>query len=501
MKKTITILFFFLSATRMEAQNQSYTDTLSLARHYAYDKKFDEANYLLSAYNAIHTDVDAMSFHAMLLYWMKKYKDAAAVYEKTLSLFPEAISVKLDYGRLLFQMNKFFHSRQLLTGYLQANHANIEANSMLAYIDLWTGHLKAAKKRAMQLKQLDPGNQDADHVLQQIVYYTVPNLKTQGVYYSDDQPLNYQSIEIAGSLYKSWLLAPFLKTNLKNIKTDKPYFTTWIEAGNKFQIASSKTDMDVSAGYFQGSNVAATLGWKMKLTQKTTTNLSFDASIEKKPYQYTVTSIKTPFLFKVAETGINLNIKNQLLARGAFQNQHFDDRNNVQTVYLWLLASIFHKDNYSLKAGYAFSYATADQNTFTPKNPQSVPPILNKEIDGIYTPYFTPSDQTIHAVLASLEIPFSKSLQFSSKLNIGVIAHASQPSLYVDKNGSGPFFINKKFEKLQYTPVDISCGLEAKLSQIFSITGYYAFNQLIFFKSHSANIQLNHLFFNDKKGK
>lgn len=498
--KKIFLALLILSVNYIGAQQTVLSDTISQARSLINEKKFEDALQLLSAYNSNNSNLEAMRIHAQLLYWMKKFDEANALYEKTLSLFPDAVSVKLDYGRMLFQLSRFSKARLSLNDYLIFDSTHLETNTMLAYIDLWTGHIAAAKKRAALLERHNPGNGDAAYILQQISIYTAPYIKIGGAVYSDDQPLQSQRFEPEAGFYQSWIFSPFIKASLYSFDADRNYKTSWIEAGNKISFASSKTDLEFSAGYFQANNYSGTMSWKVKLDQKISTALSFDVASQKKPYQYTLNSIKYPFLYQVTEIGLNLDNKKHWLARGAFQNQGFDDGNKVYTAYLWFLAPLIQKNDFSLKAGYSFSYANANQNNFEPKN-QSFPPVLNTEVDGIYNPYFTPADQTIHSLLGSLHIPFSKFVSFTSRLNIGISAHASQPSLFVDKKGTGPFFINKKFESYSYTPVEFSSELQLNLSQNFFITGNYIYNSLIFFKSHSANILLKYLFINDKRKK
>jgi hypothetical protein len=200
----------------------------------------------------------------------------------------------------------------------------------------------------------------------------------------------------------------------------------------------------------------------------------------------------------LSEIGLNLDYKNRWLGRAAFQQQHFDDGNNNRTSYFWLLAPIINKNKISFKLGYSFSYANADNNSFKPKNPLSFPNIVNTAVEGIYSPYFTPSDQTTHAALAYLKINFSKNVSFTSNINIGVYAHASHPYLYVDKKGS-TYFINKNYSDLSYTPMEISSEFQFKLSKSLIMTGNYTYSSLIFFKYNLGGLQLKYLFINDKK--
>jgi tetratricopeptide (TPR) repeat protein len=492
------IFIFILISNNSFTQNPGITDTVSLARSLAYEKKFDEANNLLTLYTSHHTDVNAFRLQAQVLFWMKKFDEATVVYEKTLNLFPDVAAVKLDYGSMMYQLNKFSKARQLLKEYLIFDSTHQATNKMLAYIDLWTGHIAAAKKKAALLERRHPGNADADYILQQIADYTAPYIKLQGAAYTDDQPLQRQSFEPEAGVYRSWLFAPFIKASLYNFDADQMYKTSWIEAGNKISLASSKTDLAFSAGYFQASNYNGEMSWKAKLVQKISPSFSLDAVTQKKPYQYTLASIMNPFMYQVAELGLNFDRKSRWLGRAAYQNQSFGDSNSVFTVYAWLLAPLLHKDNFSLKAGYAFSYADAEANTFKPKQTTAIPPIQNTPINGVYAPYFTPSKQTVHSLLASLEITFSKRISFSSNLNVGVYANAYQPSYFVDRNGLGPYFINKRYDNYSYTPVTFSAELKTNLSQSFIINTVYNYNSLIFFKSHFINLQIKYLFLHAK---
>lgn len=183
----------------------------------------------------------------------------------------------------------------------------------------------------------------------------------------------------------------------------------------------------------------------------------------------------------------------------AYQSQYFEDGNLSNTIYAWLLAPLIEKNGFSLKAGYSFSYANSDRNTFIPKTALTPSYVLKKEVVGKYDPYFTPNQLYINAALISVGIPLSKAISFTSRASIGFYARANQPALYTDRTGAGPFFINKKYERLSYTPVEIYSELYIKLTKQFYISANYAYNCLIFFKRNAGNIQLKYLFISGKR--
>lgn len=497
--KILTVLFclsFFTITAKGQSEN---ADTISLARSEVDAKKLGEANDLLTIFNKENSNVYGLQLQAHILYLMKQTAKAAMVYQKGLELFPGYAPIKLDYGRMLFQLKKFPKSRSLFLKYLETDEKNAEANISVAYIDYWDGHIALAKKRAEYILNIYPGNKEATYLLHQLQNNTAFYVKVEAGGYSDDQPMRTTFFEPGAGIYRSWWFSPSVKARFTGVDADQAYDNSWVSAGNKIYISPTKTTVEMAVGFFQGSNYQGDVTSKIGLNQKLSSVVSIDGSTEKKPYQYTLASVKSPFLYRVSEAGINVGNLNSWLARIAYQNQSFEDGNFAQTFYAWLLAPLIQKNEFSLKAGYAFSYANADRNTFQPKYPLEGSPVPNSQVEGSYNPYFTPSQQYINTALISINIPFSKAVHFSTRASLGFSATANQPSLVVSGNGQGPFFIKRDYGSLQYHPVEVYSKLSLRLSQQFYINGNYAYNSLIYFKSNSGNIELKYLFINAKR--
>jgi hypothetical protein len=496
------VLFLFINLSFIITTVQSQTtaiDTVNLARSIAYDKKFSEANDLLKIYNTNNKDQYAIQLQAQILYWIKDFKKAEQLYESGIAIFPDFSALKLDYARMLYQLNKTERAKILFSDYLSVDAKNAEANISLAWIDLHDGQIASAKQRAQNIISNFPGNLEAENILFTIQELTAPYLKLRAGAYSDDQPLKQSFVEPEIGVYRSWLISPYVKASFNQQNTTQSFATQWISAGNKIFLAATKTNIELAAGYFQGKNYEGDATWKLMLNQKISNNFSADVGTEKKPYQYTIASVENPFLYQVSEAGLNFNKNNRWLGRAAFQSQHFEDGNTVSTFYGWLLAPLVEKNGFSLKAGYSFSYADSDNNTFIPKTTFAPPFIPSNEVEGIFDPYFTPKEQYINAALVSLGVPLSTSVGFTTRASIGFYARASQPVLFVDSDGSGSLFINKTFGDLNYTPVEIFSELNFKFSRKFYVAANYTYNSLIFFKSNSGNIQLKYLFINGKR--
>ena len=160
-------LYSFLSA-------QKTTDTLAMVNERIAEKDFAAAQVLLSEYKIHHKEKDALWLQARLLYWMKHYPAAMAAYEEALAHYPGDTELRLDYARMLFGTKKFQHAREQSAEVLKSDSLHSEANVMVAYMDLWSGKMKAARQRAQFLLQHYPGNNDAAAILQQVDEWTAP---------------------------------------------------------------------------------------------------------------------------------------------------------------------------------------------------------------------------------------------------------------------------------------------------------------------------------------
>jgi tetratricopeptide (TPR) repeat protein len=494
-KKIFALLILW--NTCLSGQELPAPDTLTLARNLAAEQKIPEASALLSAYSQLHKNPDALQLYARILYWQKDFKTSVAVYEKALVLFPGNPEIQFNYGKMLFEINRFQKAGKLLRAIPEHNPEYNAAITMLAYIDLWSGKIKQAAQKAAWLRGRDTANADAAEIQKLIHYYTTPYLSLDGSFYQDDQPLRRTGTELESGVFTSWALAPYLRGVFYRIENGDLYNNSaWILAGNKMQMATGKTQLEYAAGIFRANNFSQHALWKLKLMQKISGSLSLDASVEKRPYQYTQASIKNPFLFQLTESGLNFDQKNRWLGRAAVYNQGFEDGNHVYTVYFWLLAPVVHKNIFHLKAGYAYAFSNSSWNTYMAKNNIPVPPVSNVKVQGEYDPYFTNKDQHVHSLLAAIKIPFSNTTIVSFNVSYGFSARASQPVLYAERPvpGPGPVTIHKKYEDYRYNPIELTGDIQLKLSEKLYVSGKYLYSSLIFFNSHTIHARIKYLF-------
>ncbi len=476
-------------------------DTLELARTKAYAKHFAEADKLLSAYNAAHRDLNGLRLQAQVLVWAGENEKASDVYEKTISQFPQVDVVKLDYGRLLFQLYSFSKAKTRLNDYLIHDPKNAEANLLLAYIDNQEGKTQQANKRTNDLLKWYRDYADAAGLLQQINYKTALTATVGGGYTKDDQPLTDYKYDVGLSKYYSWLLFPELKANLNSFSlSDSSYHPLSVEVGNTVSLYNAGVSFSFGGGFFNSgiSGLGSSFIGHADISKKLSNQFSLSAGIEKKPYQYTLAAISQGTTFTTSSAALSFHKNDKWLGKAGYQIQQFQDDNKIATAYAWLLAPIVSQNVFSVKAGYSFNYANSDKNSYTHlKTAEELVSTntYNQAIEGVYNPYFSPARQTVHSGLAVVNIS-GKKVSFSAKAAVGFSAKLDVPYLYLNTDSTtGKLTFTKEFQQQSYTPIEISSDLKFALSPKLSLIASYTYSKVYFYTSNNLFLHLKYAFF------
>ena len=476
--------------------NTADIDTIELARNCAYQKEFQTADQLLTIYNSHHTDLHGISLHAQVIYWMKDFDRSVDLYENAIKLFPNPSSLHLDYARVLFSMNKMPKVRKLLREYREFDSTNVEAAIMTAYIALWNGKNGHAGKIADQLLQKYPGNAEASDIINKINDWTVPYLKVGTQFLSDDQPVKGQAYYAEAGVYKSWLFAPTVQAAIYRFNAqDSSFHSSWVQLGNTIKLGI-KNQLKLKGGFFQQNGKSSEFSGSAELSRQITRSFSLQAGIDRRPYQYTISSIKNVVMENASTVSLSYNRKDKWFGKMGYESCQYGDDNKITVAYLWVVAPIISTPHFSLSGGYAYRHADAKNSTFISKESMSDvisnwPPVNG--IAGVYSPYFTPENQQSHSALASIKIIPSKKFQFRSSLNIAFAAKADNPYLYVDIHDSGLFF-NKGFAPVDYTPTSWTNELSFAVTKKFYITANYNYDKLLYYIGHRGSMELKYVF-------
>ncbi len=500
-RRFFSILFLFAVINNLNAQHTAAIDTFEIARTKAFNKDFKEADRLLTLYTTSKPEIHSLRLHAQILYWMKNFARSAQVYETALAAFPDSNILKLDYGRLLFETKNLRKAQLLLTDYLVTDSMNAEANILLSHIDLWKGRLSTAKQRSLLMLTWYPGNKESIGILREINNQTTPYLNAHVQVLSDDQPMKAAATHIEMARYKSRYFYPSLSVTINRFSvTENVLGSSIVQAGNQFTFG--KFSLSLMAGLFQTTESDLKLIGKVAISQKLSNYFTADAILEKRPYQFTTASVKTPVIPLVQSLAIRYNHSEKWLGKAEYEVQSFGDHNRVQTAYFWFLAPVLSKDFFNLKTGYGLTYADAHSSKYQANEPLNLVRVkypLYSHIPGTYDPYFTPIKQLSNSLLIVFKSKVSPVITMSCRGSFGLLARADNPYLYLDKSRGNVYFINGTTYSLKYTPIEVVSDVSVKLSTRLSTTAVYTYRSLLFYKRHEGLLQFKYLFIHDKK--
>jgi hypothetical protein len=476
--------------------NAQIKDTVKYAREQAEQKNLKEAERLLSIYTKNSNDVYGHWLYAQVLYWQGKTDQSLELFENIYIKHPELVSFKLDYGRVLFECGKLTRAKTLLKEYLQTNPSHAESLIMLAYIDFWNGKIKQSKKQAEQVLNNNPGNEMAKKLLNEIMVLTAPYINAGSTLFSDDQPLKNKTYGVEVGKHHSWLISPILSAGISDFSiTDQTLRSTFIQASNKFTFGSNGPTITISGGAFKpkADEPQTEFIGNIYLSQKLSNHLFLDLNKGIRPYQFTLISIEQPIMQSVSSIALRFQNQEKLNGKLAYEQQAFFDQNIIHTTYAYLLKPIIKQPAFRFDLGYSFSYANSVRNTFRTVEPITSATKINTPLNGIYDPYFSPSNQMVNALLLSFKLIPSKKVEFRFRSSYGFFARADNPEISVRRIGR-EFLAQKSYGTLNYTPLDFFGEVKTHVSKKFTVSAHYQFSRLFFYEFHQVGLSVSYKF-------
>jgi hypothetical protein len=426
---------------------------------------------------------------------MQAFDRSIAVYEKAVHLYPAPSTLHLDYARVLYGLHHLSKADMLLKTYRLVDSGNVEADIMTAYIYLWNGQYEMAAKKANLLLHQYPENPEAKDILRRISNFSAPYYKTGIEFLSDDQPLKGTVFYAEGGVYKSWLFAPTAQVAFYQYNGgDNPFHSSWIQLSNAVQYKMVNS-LKIKAGVFkQNSNESAFTG-SIALSRKIANNFLLQASFERRPYQYTISSLNNEVMENVSAITLDYDRKDQWMGKAGYESLKYKDNNKITNAYLWIMGTVFSGHGFTISAGYAFQYADALQNNFVNKVP--IHELVNSQtfenLAGVYSPYFTPENQKVHSALAKANVNLTKKLQFSSRMSVGVIASSDNPYMWLDEP-AGDYVVFKGYMPVNFMPLTWASELRLVASDKFSLAATYTYDKLLYYRNHRGGIELKYHF-------
>jgi hypothetical protein len=440
------------------------------------------------------------------LYWSKDFGKMKAFFQEKITSYPTLQWIKLDFGRILFEMNEIQESQKILNLFLSDQPEHPEANQLMAAMNYWNGgNPRKSYQYLDKILTPYPENPAANQLKSEIQEATAPYLSGKAEYTTDTQPLNFFRFTNSGSTYQNTFIQPGYSLDIRSYDIGTSVFLGQI--WNKTTLPTTGTSIVLRVGLANSSEwINSALTYGVKLTQPIGKLLEFSGSIDKEAYFYTLASQQEQVLPLTYRIELGREKGDSWTGKALISRSEFEDANWVQSISFWAMYPVFKVSKFRLDAGYAFNSSDSKEVRFEANRP-----ILNRQnttlsgdiIPGAYTPYFTPINQQIHAGLAKVQVQLSDKVKIQFSGNVGVKAQIDNPNTVyygVSGNGAAPIKESDIFLELyptQYTPYELTSELNWRINPKTNFMIQYAYQQTIFFENTSIGAGVNLRIWND----
>ncbi len=516
-KNSLFLLLYLISHCAF-SQSQGFYDSLNMARELLNNQKINQAISILRSCEKSHpNDVHVIRLHGQALYWSKDFDATRNYFRAAIERNPQLDILKLDYGRILFELHELPEAKINLNEYLTATPGDTETQIMLGAIAYWQG--KRPKKSLQHLfavQSVYPDNQRTRDLIKEIRQNTSPYLKINATNYSDSQPLQVFQTHIETGFYQSAWFQPSIQ--FQNRMFQAGINAQHFQFSNKTTFPKSKTSFLMRVGVFQNSwSTENPYTSGIEIRQTLSHDFVFASGVDRSPYLNTLRSLNSNVMQTNYITSIGRESGTKFKGKVMFQHQQFDDNNFVQSFSLWTLFPVARTPSFQFDLGYAYFRAGSKENRFVLENPDDEnlsPTGSGNTFPGVFDPYFTPHNQRVHSLLAKINFKLGTSVRISLNNNVGVFARIDNPEFVEGgSGGSGPgpgnpvfppsptqpAGINKVFNLTYYFPLDLKGTISWEVSKKILLTSEYNYFKTIWFDSHTVSAGLKINFWNDNK--
>lgn len=467
------------------------TDTLSWAKELNDQHKYRKSYKLLKVYYANHSkDLFAGWLYAESLHYTKKYKKSQEVYFSTIQSFPDNIDLQLDFA------NKLAEAGELNEAIDQLNMMNktmakeylFAVQKTLAKTLYWQGKYDLSLSEIEQALELYKNDPEAIELRNNILLARRNWIQIDVNYFDDDQPLTIINPTIKTNFYKNQQLSFGFDASSPVLSVNKDVFTSQSLNGMlQYQLLDSKMTIKAKSGVVRlPSNV---YDWTaaIQIHKKVLKHLDFSIGAERKQYIATQAAINKQVMQHTYSASLYWDKPNSFIGKTSFDFNDFAAFNNsYYSASVWLMSPPLKAYILSLRVGYGFNYSDSEESTFASEDPLET--IIakwdtNTVVTGIYDPFFSPNEQTVHSAIFMVGIRPMKNLNITLKANYGFMAQANTPYLFLNKNNDGEEFIDQGFFHDDYNPIQFDGNISYNISSAFNLMAYYTYQKTNFYNS------------------
>jgi hypothetical protein len=488
----IVILF---SASTLFSQ-ETKQPTMESIRSFIKERNYREAEKQLKSYYLQHSeDVEVNWLYAQIAHWNQNNSLATKLFLKAIVLSPKNIKIQLDYARMLYENGKLKKIEKVLNGLTNDPTTQAEALIMIATISYWKGEISRANETIAEIQKLYPNTKITESLSKDIAATTALYFKSQIEYQADSQPLQYYAQKFEIEQYRSGLIHPIVTFTNANFVPEANLVTSKIS--NQFLFASLGFSATISSGIYKNFSDKSSWIGGLILQQKIATHTMLKIGFDKIPCTATQSSTTLNLIQNNIVGEVNYDNPKLFSLHTGITNQYFSDRNMIQTCNAWIISKPLSIGFLKVQYGYGFNYSEAKKNTFVSK--ESLETVITNynitsAITGIYYPYFTPKNQTVHASLLVLNYTLNKKINIIFKGNYGFYAHCQNPFIYLNNSVANATEFRTSYYNKTFTTIETSGEINYLLTDQLTLKSNYNHQETFFYNRNNFNLGLNYRF-------
>jgi tetratricopeptide (TPR) repeat protein len=491
-KRSIFIFLLLFACSQAQAQTLSLDSSLARA-----NELLEQGNYkaALDVLKPHKFNIHADRLTNLIYYWQGDAEVARVFYLLAMVKHPKSVELKLDFGRMLYEIYDYDKAESVLLEVLKLHPENVEAHKYLGFIYHSEGNYKESVKHFDAVLQSYPTNQEALDMLANISKIRAYRLGLSNAISSDNQPLNTVTSTITlKRVYSNYWQPEMLIRNYIFESDSLNLSSQAFLLGNKFSISKAKLNVSLKGGYYLGHVKGSDQFMAEVLVSKVLPkHVSLTGQWKLEPTLYALGSLNELINTNIYKLQADLKNEGGLLGQMSLQQTAYFDENEEQRMHVWLLSPALKYKKLKLRMGLASSYANTTTSTF--ESSETVEQVLQwytdgMPLDGVYNPYFTPQNQNIQSVIGLLELSVTKKVGIKLSSDYGFLASADIPYLFFEHN-AGIIDFSRGFYREKTSTLDVKAELIWEISQRFTMDHSFRYVKNFFYKSGVYSFNLN----------
>lgn len=492
--RSVIVFCLFINTISVVAQQK---DTLAIVKQLNTKEQYREACELLQVYHSKHReDPDVAWLLAQTLHYSGDYFRSRDMYESTIQQFPDKDDIKLDLINSLIEVGELSKAIDKINQYLPDLPAAYKsvAHKTLAQIFYWKGEYDQSITEIDRALAINSNDQSAVDLKNNISRARSNWVEVDLGYFVDDQPLTKYIPNVRTSFYLNSRLSLGVEADhsLYSI-SDTSYSTTSLNASARYNFLESKAGLKVEVGAIYFSSKEKSLRARIELNKKMMKYMNVVLSTSYQPYLATTHSIKEKLMQSQYGAAVEWTDPQGFIGRASFDHQLFSRiDNSYYTASGWLVSPPLKLKIFDFRVGYGVNYSDSKYSNF--ESLDTLDDILavwdpSYQVQGNYNPLFTPEKQLIHSAVGIMECKPTKQLTLAFDISYGFSAKSHAPYLYLDRDSDGMIEIARDFSEQRFKPMDANVSIHYKISEAFSLKGYYKYQEFYFYESDFAGIE------------